>query len=438
MIKCELSRAEMQTAYGPLCALGHYLTQKKVLKPLEQVQLPQKTVKHSPTQKLLDALVGILCGCSALYQLNVKVRPDQPLHQAFGRERCADQSTVSDTLDAFTAKGVSQLRQAVEAIQRQQGQVFAHDYEKERLILEVDLTGLLASKNAEGSTKGYFPGKRNRRGRQLVRVSAPQYGEVLFEKLYPGNTSSKEVLKETLTEIERILGLDRERRRRTLIRLDGGFGTDANLNWLCWQSYQFIAKGYSGTRAQKVAASVPEDDWREGPTAGQELGRPQRPHRYGGKTQTVARRWQDEKGKLHHDLLITTLVDLSQEETAKLYDRRGGMEVDIKGDKRGLGLEKRRKKRFYAQEALVLLAQLAHNLLVWFKRCFLSGTKAAQLGVERLVNEVLAMPAQVRVGRWRSRARLQLPDLHPWADAVWKGMSARFPQSGWRAIWGKN
>jgi hypothetical protein len=438
MIKCELNRAETQTAYGPLCILGHYLTQKKVLQPLEQIHIPQKTIKHSPTQKLLDALVGILAGCSALYQLNVKVRPDRPLQQAFGRERCADQSAVSATLNAFTKETVTQLRQAVETIHRRQGRIFTHDYEQEFLILEVDLTGLVASKNAEGSTKGYFPRKRNRRGRQLVQVTTPQYGEVLFEKLYPGNTSSREVLKETLTEVERILGLDEAKRKRTLIRLDGGFGTDENLNWLGWRGYQFIAKGYSGTRAQKVAESVPEDDWREGPTRGQELGRPTRPHRYGRRTKTVARRWRDKKGKLHCDLLITTLVELSRKELAKGYDCRGGMEVEIKGDKRGLGLEKRRKKRFYAQEALVLLAQLAHNLLVWFKRWFLRGTKAAQLGMERLVQEVLAMPAQVKVGRGGSKVRLKFPTLHPWAKAVWKGVRVRFPRSGWRAICGQN
>jgi hypothetical protein len=229
MIKCELSRAETQTNYGPLCVLGYYLTQKKVLQPLEQIHIPQKTIKHSPTQKLLDALVGIWAGCSALYQLNVKVGPDRPLQLAFGRERCADQSTISDTLNAFTEGTVAQLRQAVESIHRQQGRVFIHGYEQEFLILEVDLTGLVASKNAEGSTKGYFPRKRNRRGRQLMRVTAPQYGEVLFEKLYPGNTKSLEVLKETLSEVERILGLDEAKRKRTLIRLDGGLGTDENL-----------------------------------------------------------------------------------------------------------------------------------------------------------------------------------------------------------------
>lgn len=162
---------------------------------------------------------------------------------------------------------------------------------------------------------------------------------------------------------------------------------------------------------------------------------PTAPHRYARKTKTVVRCWLDEKGRLHKDYLVTTLVDLSASQIAKLYDGRAGMEADIKGDKRGLGVEKRRKKSFWAQEALVLLAQLAHNLLIWFKRWFLEGTAAAKLGVERLVREVMAMPAEVRVGRRRMKVRLKLPTLHPWARAVAQGVRVRFPRDGWRTIW---
>lgn len=74
--------------------------------------------------------------------------------------------------------------------------------------------------------------------------------------------------------------------------------------------------------------------------------------------------------------------------------------VDIKGDKEGLGLEKRKKKRFDAQEALVLLAQLAHNLATWFKEWFLSGTEAGRLGMKRLVREVFTMPGRVEQVGW--------------------------------------
>jgi hypothetical protein len=103
-----------------------------------------------------------------------------------------------------------------------------------------------------------------------------------------------------------------------------------------------------------------------------------------------------------------------------------------------LGIEKRRKKNFHAQEALVLLAQLGHNLLVWFKRWFLEGTPAAELGIERLVREVLRMPGQVRVGRWTGKVRLKLPSLHPWAKAFRQGVRAHFPRVDSRTILGKN
>jgi Transposase DDE domain group 1 len=437
MFECKLLCSKTQTAFGPLCLLGHFLTKEGVLEPLSGVEIEQKTVEHSPTDKLIDALVGILSGCEALYEIGCRVRPDLPLQRAFGREHVADQSTIQRTLAAFSKENVRQLREAVEKIGRRHSAILCHPFEEEMLLLEVDLTGLRASKRAEGSTKGYFSGSRNRTGRQLVRVSSPRYGEVLFEKLYPGNTTSSEVLKETIKEVERILELDATKRKRTLVRLDGGFGTDANINWLCWRGYQFVAKGYGGRRAPVLARSVPEGSWHEGPTEGQLLGVPSKAHRYARKTKSVVRRWSDEKGKVHHDHLLTPLLELSPDQLAKLYDGRGGMEADIKGDKRGLGIEKRRKKSFCAQEALVLLAQLSHNLLMWFKGWFLEGTAAAKLGVERLVRDVLAMPGEVRVGRFSGKVRLKLAHLHPWAKAVAEGIEARPPRNGKRTIWRK-
>src|SRR5712691_11842063 len=56
------------------------------------------------------------------------------------------------------------------------------------LILDVDLTGMPCGKKAEKSTKGYFGQHRSRRGRQQGRVLASQYGEIVVDALYPGNT----------------------------------------------------------------------------------------------------------------------------------------------------------------------------------------------------------------------------------------------------------
>lgn len=152
------------SAFGPLCLLGHYLGQEEVLKPLCGVHIAQKSIRHSRQQKLIDALMGILSGCKALYEIDVRVRPDVPLQRVFGRDRCADQSTIQRTLNAFTEENVAQLRQAVEAIGHRYSAVFSHDFEEQMLTLEMDLTGLRASRRAEGWTKGYFSGERNATG----------------------------------------------------------------------------------------------------------------------------------------------------------------------------------------------------------------------------------------------------------------------------------
>jgi hypothetical protein len=49
-----------------------------VLEPLAGIEIAQKTVKHSPTQKLLDALMGFPSACLAFYEINCRVRPDLP------------------------------------------------------------------------------------------------------------------------------------------------------------------------------------------------------------------------------------------------------------------------------------------------------------------------------------------------------------------------
>jgi hypothetical protein len=70
------------------------------------------------------------------------------------------------------------------------------------------------------------------------------------------------------------------------------------------------------------------------------------------------------------------------------YDQRGGgIETSFKGDKQGLGLTKRNKKRFEAQHMLVLLGSLAHNVVVWTRR-WLSSQKIQRYRILRMVRDV--------------------------------------------------
>ena len=84
-------------------------------------------------------------------------------------------------------------------------------------------------------------------------VAAIDYREVLLSQLYPGAQTSLASLQPGVCELQRLLPLTWTERRRTLIRLDAGFGDDANLSWLLPWGYQVLAKGYSGKRAVSYA-----------------------------------------------------------------------------------------------------------------------------------------------------------------------------------------
>jgi hypothetical protein len=70
------------------------------------------------------------------------------------------------------------------------------------------------------------------------------------------------------------------------------------------------------------------------------------------------------------------------------YDQRGGgIETSLKGDKQGLGLTKRTKKRFEAQQILALLGTLAHNVIVWTRR-WLAIPEGPHCGILRMVRDI--------------------------------------------------
>ena len=156
-----LATMKHTTQYAPLAALGYFLQQQDFFAPLrEHVRLDCKTVRHAPHEKLLDVVVSILADCTSLKQINTRLRPDTALAAAWGRDQFADHSTISRVLDTFTPETVAQLRTAIEQMYRHTGQALHHPFARELLFIDIDLTGLPAGRHAEGSTKGYFSGKK--------------------------------------------------------------------------------------------------------------------------------------------------------------------------------------------------------------------------------------------------------------------------------------
>lgn len=223
------------------------------------------------------------------------------------------------------------------------------------------------------------------------------------------------------------MALPAARQSRLLWRLDGGFGTDAAINWLLSQGGRLLVKGFSARRAAKVVHQVPEDDWIEvGP---QKWVAPvANPVDYVRRTQTVAVNWMTPTGKEKYALLIHQLFDQLPADIAHCYNARGGMETEIREDKAGLQLVRRRKHAWNAQAAWVVLNDLAHNLIKWTRPWMWQGTRFEDFGTVRMVQDLLPIPGRLEFGG-RHGDRLQkvaLQRSHPYAAEMQRCLQQLF------------
>ena len=400
------------TQYAGLAALAAWLQQNGIWQTIaDNVVIRQKTVKHRPIDKLLDIFIHILTGEQRMVTMNTSLRCDEGLQRAFGRETCVEQSLASTTLDRCDEETVAQMYQVFNELMREHSRSYNHDYNRYWQVLDVDMTGLLAGIQAEGCEKGYFANKRGARGRQLGRVLASNYGEVVYERLYVGRAHLESKLEELVIETMDVLALDEEKRQHTLLRIDGAGGSDQFINWVLQLGFGILTKVHNWKRSAKLAQAVqkwhvdPRDD-------GREVGWVTAPHPYICPTYQLAVRKRNKKGQWVYSVLVTNLLPqvlrwLAQQPTPRqlpktdrtmwaflhAYDRRGGgVETSIRESKQALGLNKRNKRRFTAQEMLVLLTQLAHNVLVWFRNAMSTiNAKWGTYGLLRFVRDFLRM-----------------------------------------------
>jgi hypothetical protein len=419
------------------------LRQIGFFQPLEErVQIQQKALKYTSVQKLEMFFVALLAGAKAVSQTNLSVRVDPALCTAFGLPGCAEQSGIAHTLDAATEADVRALREAVAETFGQYSQACRHDWTREPLLLDLDLSPLPTSRHAEGATRGYMGRCRSKTGRKLVRVRAAASEETVWETVAAGNTvETLTVLQEAVTEAERLLGLEGEeeaaqaKRARTEIRLDGGWGTEANITWLLERGYQVTGKFKSTSRVRKLVRDI--TTWQPTSSPGREVAPVPTPVLFIRPLAQYAVRTPSKKYKdgYYYAVVFSTHLDRPMTEVVGRYDGRAGVEADLKSDKRGLALAVIRKRRLAAQKLVVLLTQLAHNVLLWARQWLAAqAPRLRECGIVRLVQEVWAVPGRVKlVGKRIERVRLRR--AHPRARDVCCGFRPLLPPSQTLGFW---
>ena len=428
-----------------LAAIGLHLCHLDLFAPIrELVHIRQKTVKHTPVQKLYDAFISLLAGAHGLVEINTRLRTDPALQQSFGRGSCAEQSVVQETLDACTTENVAQLEHAMTVIYRTHSQGYHHDYAAQWQLLDIDMSGMPCGRRASGAEKGYFAKQRNRRGRQVGRVLATWYDEIVVDRLFPGKTQLAAAFQSLVGAAEQTLDLDEPKRCRTILRMDAGGGSIEDINWALQRGYHVHCKEYSGRRTRNIAAQVVR--WEDDPqSAGRQVGWVSvSDERYIRPLSRLAVRCRKKNGQWAVGVIVSSLtpqdvIVLTGQPIERVHDpltvllaymyfydlRGGGVETVTKEDKQGLGLTKRNKKGFAAQQMLVQLGALAHNVIVWARGWLAAAApKLALLGIKRLVRDVWHVSGMLRYAATGHIAQVILNDRDPFALSLVIGLAA--------------
>ena len=215
------------TDHALLVLLGQFAQRLGLVRLLEAVPVPQKTVEHRPQTKLIEFLVAILAGLEQLQELNDAPAPlvhDQALAAAWGQPAFAHYSGVSRTLAAADATTLQAVLHALQQISRPfvEREVLAIVRANQPLLVDIDLTGRAVSPTStdyldaafgwmdDAVAKGYQSAISSLSGGPTGRL-------LLSSQRYAGRAKSADCLQAAVVAVEQVLGLH-PRRRSALVQ----------------------------------------------------------------------------------------------------------------------------------------------------------------------------------------------------------------------------
>jgi len=205
------------------------------------------------------------------------------------------------------------------------------------------------------------------------------------------------------------------------LRSDSGFGSDDNINYALANQWQVLTKGSGGKRPGIIARQIAPADWQVLRPDDRWVAQAIHPPTYLKPVQNLVLRWCTQAGEFKHATVVCSILAWSLPEVIAYYDDRGACETEIQADKEGLKMVKRRKMQLMAQEALILLTDLAHNLLAWSSDWMFIEPPLTDFGPTRLIEDILAIPGHL-IFEGQQLIEVQLNERHPHAAQVALGL----------------
>jgi hypothetical protein len=229
--------------------------------------------------------------------------------------------------------------------------------------------------------------------------------------------------------VDRFLQLTPEQKARTVLRSDSGFGSDYNIEYVLDEGWHVLTKSYGGKRSARLLRELPKTDWLA-VGSNRWVAPAFQPPTYLKPVQYLLLKWLNEKGEFKQSGVICSVLDWDMAQVIAHYDDRAGCETQIQSDKGGLKMCKRRKARLDAQESLILLTDIAHNLLSWASTWMFPAGLFKTFGTTRWVEDIFAMPGGLIFNDQGQLLEIHLNRQHPYSEAVAEGLERLLDRFG--------
>jgi len=380
------------------------------------VKVKMKQVRYGLVNKAQTVIASLVMGCANTKAINETLGDEIAAANYLGMERFPDQSQINRYLTRFSTANVDELGEV-------HAQLFMRQSQARRaaglIVVDIDQCGLVANgQTYEFKSKGYFPRKRGEEGYQLAAAFVGAYDETVQLYLDPGNRSCHHRLPALLRETDRLLAADNP--GVTLIRrLDAGYDSRANRQWLANLPGYFLLKSAQPDLARQLAQTIPLQDWwpvMEG-VHGTEL-----PPKDGLRRLLYALYQPD--GHVEYSLLSTNLpvADFGVIRCFGFYNERQTIEAFFATSRQVYNIQNLRSRQFNAIYAFLRFVFLTHNLIHWTQHARFAQSDLEQVTTQQLVLKVARVRAPVS---WDGRWHLFVLETSRWATFLLDALKPR-------------
>ncbi len=438
--RLEVGDRSGETMHGLLVMLAEKAREIRFFETLVKgLDVKMKVVHYTHQQKVQTIVAGVAVGCRHVSEMQTKLVPDATAAQVFGMARFPDQAHINAFLRRCEQAQVEHLARAHQHLLEQHSLVADRSQwlslADGRRVLPVDLDQTpipTRSKRATGTAKGYFGRKRGNVGyKKSLALLGGGAKEVLWVRLEPGNTHAQHAVAPVLERVVALAKAQGLAPGEVLGRADSQYGNAPVMRQFQQAGIHYLFGGYNSSTAKRLADELPETavwhyrgvdsngsrvwvaDAGEQEFAGEHdpadlppvrtrvvlqvrvAFRLRKKHGRGAPNQVAEKKVSYEHYVTDLPVEALPLVANGPVTVLEVYNGRETEESFFRSEQDALGAQYLRTYKMEGEAAFLWLMASTVNLLRWIQRSLLAGTKLEDIGLTKLVTQVMQIPATV-------------------------------------------